>query len=92
MHGHGHGRTKSVSYSTAEEAEEVMGDELRTPSRRGTYSRFDAEGGVGSAIPLPGKRKSGGLAAVRRSSSGAGLRDAGGTGMESMAEDVGETY
>lgn len=92
VHGHGHGRTKSVSYSTAEEAEEVMGDELRTPSRRGTYSRFDAEGGVGSAIPLPGKRKSGGLAAVRRSSSGAGLRDAGGTGMESMAEDVGETY
>lgn len=83
-----------MSYSTAEMDE--MGDELRTPSRRGTYSRFDAEGGAGSAIPLPGpRRKSGGsgLAAVRRSTSAAGLRDAGGgTGMESMAEDVGETY
>jgi hypothetical protein len=92
--GHGHGHSQSVSYSTAEMDE--MGDELRTPSRRGTYSRFDAEGGAGSAIPLPGpRRKSGGsgLAAVRRSTSAAGLRDAGGgTGMESMAEDVGETY
>lgn len=92
-HGHGHGHAQSVSYSTAE-AEE-LGDDLRTPSRRGTYSRFDAEGGAGSAIPMPGRRKSGPgpAAAVRRSSSGAGLRDAGGTAaMESMAEDVGETY
>jgi hypothetical protein len=75
-----------------------MADELRTPSRRGTYSRFDVEGGgTGSAIPMPGRRKSGGAglssSAVRRSSSGIGLRDqGGGNGMESMAEDIGETY
>jgi len=98
--GHGHGHSQSVSY-TAAELDEMGGDDggLRTPSRRGTYSRFDAGGdGAGSAIPLPpGRRKSGGsgLASgvgVRRSSSGLGLRDGGGSGMESMAEDVGETY
>lgn len=91
--GHGHGHSQSVSY-TAAEAEE-MGDDLRTPSRRGTYSRFDAEGGAGSAIPLPGRRKSGPggtLREPRRSTSGLELRDASGREMESMAEDVGETY
>ncbi|KAH8909300.1 hypothetical protein BR93DRAFT_908769 [Coniochaeta sp. PMI_546] len=93
QHGHGgHGHSQSVSYSTAEMEE--MGDDLRTPSRRGTYSRFDAEGGAGSSIPVPGRRKSGGsgLREPRRSTSGAGLRDANGREMESMAEDVGETY
>ncbi|OIW33052.1 hypothetical protein CONLIGDRAFT_627997 [Coniochaeta ligniaria NRRL 30616] len=91
-HGGGHGHSQSVSYSTAEMEE--MGDDLRTPSRRGTYSRFDAEGGAGSAIPLPGRRKSGGsgLREPRRSTSGAGLREPTAREMESMAEDIGETY
>ena len=71
-----------MSYAPGE-----LDDDLRTPSRRGTYSRFDAEQGAGSAIPLPGRRKSGGPN-VRRSTSGLELREE----MESMAEDVGETY
>ncbi|KAB5511413.1 NUDE protein [Coniochaeta sp. 2T2.1] len=88
-HGHGHGHSQSVSYAPGE-----LDDDLRTPSRRGTYSRFDAEGaGAGSAIPLPGRRKSGGgpgaaVSSVRRSTSGLELREE----MESMAEDAGETY
>jgi hypothetical protein len=60
--------------------------ELRTPSRRGTYSKFDIDGsgsaipGPSTSIPMPGRRQSGG----RRISSG--------VGHTSKLADLGETY
>jgi len=93
MHGHSH----SLSYNTAEVDELALGvdGELRTPSRRGTYSRLEAEGVTGipapSAIPMPSsaRRQSGsGSVAGRRTSSGAGAL----AGSARTLEDVGETY
>jgi hypothetical protein len=81
--GHGHGQSQSVSYSTAEmdELAEDMKD-LRIPSRRGTFSRYEAEiPALPTGIPAPGRRQSGASVSGRRTS-----------GMGSMLEDVGETY
>ncbi|KAK3934454.1 NUDE protein [Diplogelasinospora grovesii] len=81
---HGHGHSQSVSYSTAEVDELLSetGSEMRTPSRRGTYSRYEIEAGAVSGIPVPGvRRQSGGSTSVRRTSSNA-----------NRLEDVGETY
>jgi hypothetical protein len=76
--------------------------EFRTPSRRGTYSRLELEGGV-SGIPAPAsgiavptaRRQSGGNAVVgRRTSSGASLRDpsAGKPAAARNLSEIGETY
>ncbi|KAK3368718.1 nuclear distribution protein nude [Podospora didyma] len=97
-----HGHSQSVSYSTAE-VDELLGadGELRTPSRRGTYSRLELDAlaaGAGSGIPVPSgipmpsstRRQSGGTSvatANRRTSAGGGP---GGT-IKRLA-DVGETY
>ncbi|KAK0639554.1 NUDE protein [Cercophora newfieldiana] len=95
-----HGHSQSMSYSTAEADELAAGldGELRTPSRRGTYSRLEIEGVTGipapSSIPMPSsaRRQSGGGSVVgRRTSSGAGLALAGTTNVRKL-EDVGETY
>ncbi len=93
MHGHGH--SQSVSYSTAEvdELRDIDGD-LRTPSRRGTYSRLELEGASGaSGIPLPSssRRQSGGPASGRRSSAGPASGGQAGKATNKLA-DVGETY
>lgn len=84
IHEHrGHGHSQSVSYSTAEmdELAEDMKD-LKIPSRRGTFSRYENEiPAPPTAIPAPGRRQSGASVTGRRTS-----------GMESMLEDVGETY
>jgi hypothetical protein len=110
MHGHGH--SGSVSYSTAEEADEFAvdgpGSEMRTPSRRGTYSRLEMEAAAaagmsgiplptgGSGIPVPSsRRQSGGAASV---SGGVGRRISGASTTGTMSstgrvlEDLGETY
>ncbi|KAM0334461.1 hypothetical protein ACHAQA_001489 [Verticillium albo-atrum] len=70
-----HGHSASISRIDMDEADEdaAAAGELRTPSRRGTYSRFDADGGA-SSIPVPGRRQSGGGPATRRTSSGVDLR------------------
>ncbi|KAK3984206.1 nuclear distribution protein nude 1 [Cladorrhinum sp. PSN332] len=104
MHGthssYGHTHSSSVSYSTAELDEyessaDNGGNNRRTPSRRGTYSR--AESDVSSTgIPMPSgipmfggghRRQSGG------NGSSAGVRRASG-GMHGgrVLEDLGETY
>lgn len=92
----GHGHSQSVSYSTAELDELMLGDgDTRTPSRRGTYSRFETEAAGTTGIPLPGsRRQSGGgsSVAIGRRSSSSGLRDPGGTGPRGQKlADVGET-
>lgn len=93
MSGSLHGHSQSVSYSTAEVDEGgVDGTELRTPSRRGTYSKFDVDGGA-SSIPVPSssRRQSGG----NTGASGAGRRTSGGggaAGRGTKLTDVGETY
>ncbi|KAK4041096.1 NUDE protein [Parachaetomium inaequale] len=96
MH-HGHGHSGSISYSNpntsaamAEEADEDGGAELRTPSRRGTYSRLEMEAAVGSSgIPVPSslRRTSGGSVSVSVSG-----RRASGASSTRVLEDLGETY
>ncbi|KAK0711919.1 NUDE protein [Lasiosphaeris hirsuta] len=106
-----HGHSQSVSYSTAEVDEFAAGldgasadgrnGDLRTPNRRGTYSRLEMEAMASSGIPMPsgipapGRRQSGGSVAGRRTSSGAnlgaGLGQSIGPGGRKL-EDVGETY
>ncbi|TDZ61866.1 Nuclear distribution protein nudE-like protein 1 [Colletotrichum sidae] len=73
---HGHGRSISVSHRI-EMDEAIEDDDHRTPSRRGTYSRLEAERAVSgipapSAIPMPStvRRQSGGSVSGRRSSMG----------------------
>lgn len=90
-----HGHSQSISFSTAEADElaaELEGD-FRTPSRRGTFSRHEAEGGSGipapSGIPMPGRRQSGGTA--RRTSVGTGIPLPGQGGVRKL-EDLGETW
>lgn len=87
---HGH----SASISRMDEEDEEDSGEFRTPSRRGTYSKFDPRGstssipGPGSAIPVPGaRRQSGGR---RTSKEGGFARPASRTGQK--LEDLGETY
>ncbi|KAK3357969.1 NUDE protein [Lasiosphaeria hispida] len=107
-----HGHSQSVSYSTAEVDELAAGldgasadgknGDLRTPSRRGTYSRLEMDAMANSGIPMPsgiaapGRRQSsGGSVSGRRTSSGAnlgaGLGQSIGPGGRKL-EDVGETY
>lgn len=92
MH-HGHGHSGSVSYSTAEVDEKdypLGGDgDLKTPSRRGTFSRMEMEASGTSGIPTPSgipmpssRRQSGGTDVGGRRSSVGGRK----------LEDVGETY
>ncbi len=93
---HGHGHSQSLSYSTAEvdELRDVDG-ELRTPSRRGTYSRLELEGVMAgpSGIPVPSsaRRQSGGPANGRRTSTGGASGAPAGKTTNKLA-DVGETY
>ncbi|KAF9875379.1 hypothetical protein CkaCkLH20_07199 [Colletotrichum karsti] len=72
----GHGRSISVSHRMEMDHADEDGD-YRTPSRRGTYSRLEAENAVSgipmptSAIPMPNiRRQSGGSVSGRRSSMG----------------------
>lgn len=94
MSGSMHGRSASIS-----RMDEEFEGELRTPSRRGTYSKLEMESGVtgipvpGSAIPTPGvRRQSGG----RRPSTGvpAPRESMGrpGTSGGRKLSDLGETY
>lgn len=73
-----HGHSQSISRVEFDEADEA--DEGRTPSRRGTFSKFDNGDGVGSAIPMP-RRQSGTVSALSRRSSVARTN-----------ADLGETY
>lgn len=90
LNGSLHGHNASMRYSTAEVDEEGGDEDLRTPSRRSTYSRLELEAGTsglpvpGSAIPVPaGARRSlgGGAGASRRASSAMASKP-----------DLGETY
>lgn len=93
MSGSVHGHSASISRMDEEDEEDTS--EFRTPSRRGTYTKFDPRGstssipGPGSGIPAPGaRRQSGG----RRTSKEGGLpRPASRTGGQKL-EDLGETY
>jgi hypothetical protein len=64
---HGHGHSQSVSNIEFDETREP---DFPTPNRRNTYGKGDLE----SIIPIPGstlpRRKSGGIAIARRTSSG----------------------
>jgi hypothetical protein len=88
MSGSLHGHSQSISYMDLEEEDE---SEFRTPSRRGTYSKYDADG-AGSAIPVPSstRRQSGG----RRISNG-GQREPlsrPASRATQKLSDLGETY
>lgn len=84
-----------ASIGGGSESEDAFDSELRTPSRRGTYSKFDMDGSAAtSAIPMPSstRRQSGGPIYAGRRSSGVGLRGSGGDGRSSALGDVDETY
>ncbi|KAF4635319.1 hypothetical protein G7Y89_g2786 [Cudoniella acicularis] len=96
---YGHGHSQSVSHIDLDESREL---DFSTPSRRNTYGKGDLDG---SAIPAPSsalpRRKSGGIAIGRRTSSGAGLRDGDAKTSENAMKppgrprklsEVGETY
>ncbi|KAH6654857.1 NUDE protein [Truncatella angustata] len=79
MRGHGHGHSQSIGQPIEfDEADEA--DEGRTPSRRGTFSKYDTDGGA-SGIPMP--RRQSGAASSRRSSVGI---------PGNTLADLGETY
>ncbi|KAH8846931.1 hypothetical protein MCOR27_002332 [Pyricularia oryzae] len=89
------GSVHSSSVCEGSESEDAFDPELRTPSRRGTYSKFDMDGSAStSAIPMPSsaRRQSGGPVLAGRRSSGVGLRSSGGDGRSSALGDVDETY
>jgi hypothetical protein len=80
-----HGQSASFGRFDGEEGE---GDgEFRTPSRRGTYSKFDIEGlgsgipALATGIPMPSRRQSGG-----------GRRISSGVGMPGKLSELDETY
>ncbi|KAH6668704.1 NUDE protein [Halenospora varia] len=96
---HGHGHSQSVSHIDLDETREL---DFSTPSRRNTYGKGELDG---SAIPGPSsalpRRKSGGIAIARRTSSGAGLREGESKSSENVMKppgrprklsEVGETY
>lgn len=98
---HGHGAAGSVSYSTAEADEDSIGDltgELRTPSRRGTYSRLEMEAalsGGASGIPVPASgipMPSAGAGGRRMSNGGVSVSGRRASGATRVLEDLGETY
>ncbi|KAI0428051.1 NUDE protein [Xylaria sp. FL1042] len=87
MSGSLHGHSQSISHLEFDEMDE------RTPSRRGTYSKFDTDGS-GSGIPAPSgiplsRRQSGGLNSSIRRVSGGGANDG---GRSRKLSDLGETY
>ncbi|KAI0006911.1 NUDE protein [Xylariaceae sp. FL0662B] len=85
-----HGHSQSVTHIDMDELTEE-----RTPSRRGTYSKFDPDSSVSSipgpsAIPVP-RRQSGNLHSTRRTSGGTSNDGAAG-GRARKLSDLGETY
>lgn len=89
MSGSLHGHSASIGYMDLEEEDE---GEFRTPSRRGTYSKYDPDG-LASAIPVPNstRRQSGG---PRRISNG-GTREPAARPKSRAGQklsDLGETY
>lgn len=94
MSGSLHGHSHSIGRYDLEEEDE--GDyPSRTPSRRGTYSKFDdgLSSGIptpGSGIPVPGSRRQSGS----RKASSSTIKDSGrpSTARVQRLEDLGETY
>ena len=94
MSGPLHGHSQSIGRYDLEEEDE--GDyPSRTPSRRGTYSKFDdgTSSGIpmpGSGIPTPGSRRQSGS----RKASSTTVKDSGrpSTSRVQRLEDLGETY
>ncbi|KAI0841489.1 NUDE protein [Hypoxylon sp. FL0890] len=87
-----HGHSQSVGRIDTDEFDERF--EERTPSRRGTYSKFDTDGSVSgipapSAIPMP-RRQSGGMHSARRISGGGPNESV--NGRPRKLSDLGETY
>lgn len=84
-----HSHSQSISRIDPDEFDERF--EERTPSRRGTYSKFDGDGSA-SGIPMP-RRQSGGMHSTRRTSGGSisASNDAT-TGRPRKLSDLGETY
>ncbi|KAI1818845.1 nuclear distribution protein nude [Poronia punctata] len=84
---HSHSQSQSTNYIEFDEMDE------RTPSRRGTYSKYDADGSA-SNIPAPSstlpRRQSGGFSSstTRRVSGGMGHDG----GRPRKLSDLGETY
>ncbi|KAI0379605.1 NUDE protein [Hypomontagnella monticulosa] len=87
MSGSLHGHSQSVSRIDLDEFDERF--EERTPSRRGTYSKYDTDGSA-SSIPMP-RRQSGGMHSARRTSGGVSNEPAA-TGRPRKLSDLGETY
>lgn len=83
-----HGHSQSVSRIDIDEFDERF--EERTPSRRGTYSKYDTDGSA-SSIPMP-RRQSGGMHSARRTSGGVSNDPAAATGRPRKLSDLGETY
>lgn len=88
----GHNRTHSSTIHRIEFDEEDE-DEYRTPSRRGTFSKYDTDGATsgipvpGSSLPMPGSRRQSGS---RRTSTSIGGRPS--TSGGRRLADLGETY
>ncbi|CAG9983927.1 unnamed protein product [Clonostachys byssicola] len=93
-----HGHSASVGYADLEEEEEEDG-ELQTPSRQGTYSKFDPNsstssipGPSASGIPMPSGRRS---STTGRRASNSALRDSISRPRSTIGhklQDLGETY
>ncbi|KAI2613332.1 NUDE protein [Hypoxylon sp. NC1633] len=89
-----HGHSQSISRIDPDEFDERF--EERTPSRRGTYSKFDADGSASaipapsSAISMPRRQSGGGMHSARRTSGGVSGESAG--GRPRKLSDLGETY
>ncbi|RDL30119.1 Uncharacterized protein BP5553_10397 [Venustampulla echinocandica] len=96
---HGHGHSQSVSNIDLDEDRQL---DFATPNRRSTYGKVDLEN---SSLPAPTsslpRRKSGGIAMGRRTSSSGQLRDGDGNaadgamkppGRPRKISEVGETY
>ncbi|KAI2612264.1 NUDE protein [Hypoxylon fragiforme] len=92
MSGSLHSHSQSMNRIDHDEFDERF--EERTPSRRGTYSKYDADGSA-SAIPVPSslpmpRRQSGGMHSARRTSASQPNDPA--TGRPRKLSDLGETY
>ncbi|KAI1104678.1 NUDE protein [Jackrogersella minutella] len=86
-----HGHSQSINRIDSDEFDERF--EERTPSRRGTYSKYDADGSASgipapSGIPMP-RRQSGGMHSARRTSGSVSNEP---TGRPRKLSDLGETY
>ncbi|KAI1760674.1 NUDE protein [Hypoxylon sp. FL1150] len=86
MSGSLHSHSQSVSHVDPDEFDERL--EERTPSRRGTYSKYDTDGSA-SGIPMP-RRQSGGMHSARRTSGGVSGEST--SGRPRKLSDLGETY